>query len=43
VFGPRLRAALTHVTLAGYKELSELIAERRATSKGLVPAERVVR
>jgi hypothetical protein len=43
VFGPRLRAALTHATLAGYKELSELIAERRATAKGLVPAERVVR
>ena len=42
VFGPRLRAALTHVTLAGYKELSELIAERRAMAKGLVPAERVV-
>lgn len=41
VFGPRLRAALTHATLAGYKELSELIAERRATAKGLVPAERV--
>ena len=42
VFGPRLRAALTHATLAGYKELSELIAERRAMAKGLVPAERVV-
>jgi hypothetical protein len=41
VFGPRLRAALTHATLAGYKELSELIAERRATAKVLVLTERV--
>lgn len=41
VFGPRLRSALMHATLAGYKELSELIAERRATAKGLVPAKRV--
>jgi hypothetical protein len=40
-FGPRLRAALTHAPLAGYKALSELIAERHARAKGLVPAERV--
>ncbi len=33
--GPRLRAALAQPTLAGYKELSQLIAERRATAKGL--------
>jgi len=37
-FGPRLRAALTHAALAGYKELRELIAERRAAAKGLAPA-----
>ncbi len=41
VFGPRLRAALTHAILAGYKELSELIAERRAAAKGVVRAEGV--
>jgi hypothetical protein len=40
-FGPRLRAALTQTALAGYKELSQLIAERRAVAKGLVPADRV--
>jgi hypothetical protein len=40
-FGPRLRAALTQAALAGYKELSQLIAERRAAAKGLVPADRV--
>jgi len=33
--GPRLRAALAQPALAGYKELSQLIAERRATAKGL--------
>jgi len=33
--GPRLRAALAQPALAGYKELSELIAERRASAKGL--------
>lgn len=40
-FGPRLRAALTQGALAGYKELSQLIAERRAAAKGLVSAGRV--
>jgi hypothetical protein len=33
--GPRLRAALGQPALAGYKGLSELIAERRASAKGL--------
>jgi len=33
--GPRLRAALAQPALAGYKELSELIAGRRASAKGL--------
>jgi hypothetical protein len=32
--GPRLRAALAQPALAGYKELSQLIAERRASAKG---------
>jgi hypothetical protein len=41
VFGPRLRSALTQDALAGYKELSQLIAERRAAAKGLIPAGRV--
>jgi hypothetical protein len=41
VCGPRLRAALTQPALAGYKELSLLIAERRATAKGLANADRV--
>lgn len=35
VWGPRLRAALALPPLAGYKELSRLIAERRASAKGL--------
>jgi len=39
--GPRLRAALTQPALAGYKELSQLIAERRASAKGLGHADRV--
>jgi hypothetical protein len=39
--GPRLRAALAQPALAGYKELSELIAERRASAKGLAHADRV--
>jgi hypothetical protein len=34
-YGPRLRAALAQPALAGYKALSELIAERRASAKGL--------
>ena len=39
--GPRLRAALAQPALAGYKELSQLIAERRATAKGLAQVDRV--
>ena len=38
--GPRLREALAQTPLAGYKQLSQLIAERRASAKGLL---RVVR
>lgn len=38
--GPRLRAALAQPPLEGYKELRELIAERRASAKGLAPASR---
>ena len=34
-FGQRLRAALQLLPLAGYRELSRLIAERRASAKGL--------
>jgi hypothetical protein len=34
-WGPRLRAALAQSPLAGYKELRDLIAERRASAKGL--------
>jgi hypothetical protein len=34
-FGGRLRAALQLPPLAGYRELSQLIAERRASAKGL--------
>lgn len=33
--GPRLRAALASPPLEGYRELSRLIAERRASAKGL--------
>jgi hypothetical protein len=33
--GPRLRAALAQPALAGYQGLSELIAKRRASAKGL--------
>jgi hypothetical protein len=39
--GPRLRAALTQPALAGYKELGQLIAERRASAKGLGNADRL--
>jgi hypothetical protein len=39
--GPRLRAALAKTALPGYKELSELIAERRASAKGPAHADRV--
>lgn len=35
-WGPRLRAALAQPALAGYKELSALLAERSASAKGLV-------
>jgi hypothetical protein len=34
-WGARLRSALIQPPLAGYKELSQLIAERRASAKGL--------
>jgi hypothetical protein len=34
-WGPRLRKALAQGPLAGYKELSRLIAERRASARGL--------
>lgn len=33
--GPRLRAALAQPPLTGYKELTKLIAERRASARGL--------
>jgi hypothetical protein len=36
--GPRLRAALAQPPLAGYKQLSQLVAERRASAKGLARA-----
>ena len=39
--GPRLRAALAETTLAGYKVLSELIAERRASAISPALADRV--
>ncbi len=35
-WGPRLRAALAKAPLPGYKELTELISERRTTAKGLL-------
>jgi hypothetical protein len=34
-WGPRLRTAIAQPPLAGYRELSRLIAERRASAKGL--------
>ena len=40
IWGPRLREALAQPPLAGYKELSELIAERRASAKGLAHGKR---
>lgn len=40
--GPRLREALTHPPLTGYRQLSRLIAERRASAKGLLRADRRV-
>lgn len=39
--GPRLRAALAQPALAGYKELSRLITERRESAKGPAHAGRV--
>ena len=39
-WGPRLRTALTQAPVAGYKELSQLIAERRASARGLAHVER---
>jgi uncharacterized protein DUF4350 len=40
--GARLRAALSAPPLAGYRQLSQLIAERRASAKGLAGAARRV-
>jgi len=39
-WGPRLRAALAERPVAGYKELRQLIAKRRASAKGLAHADR---
>jgi hypothetical protein len=39
-WGARLSAALAQTPLEGYKELSHLIAERRASAKGLARADR---
>lgn len=36
---PRLRAALAQPPLAGYRQLSQLVAERRASAKGLARAD----
>jgi hypothetical protein len=36
--GPRLRAALVQPPLVGYRQLSKLVAERRASAKGLAGA-----
>lgn len=36
--GPRLRAALAQPPLVGYRQLSQLVAERRASAKGLARA-----
>ena len=41
LWGPRLRTALSLPPLAGYKELSQLIAERHASAKGLAHVGRV--
>src|SRR5262249_47379934 len=43
LWGPCLRSALTQPPLAGYKELSQLIAERRASAKGLAHIDRNAR
>jgi uncharacterized protein DUF4350 len=39
-WGPRLRAALMHAPLAGYRELRQLVTERHAFVKGRVQADR---
>ena len=38
--GPRLRAALAQPPLSGYRQLSQLVSERRASAKGLARANR---
>jgi hypothetical protein len=38
--GPRLRAALAQPPLIGYRQLSQLVAERRVSAKGLPRADR---
>jgi hypothetical protein len=38
--GPRLRAALEQPALAGYRQLTQLVAERRASAKGLARTDR---
>jgi hypothetical protein len=40
--GPRLQAALAQPALAGYRQLSQMIAERHASAKGLVRGDRDV-
>jgi hypothetical protein len=37
--GPRLRAALAQPPLAGYRQLGQLVAERRSSAKGLARAD----
>ena len=37
--GPRLRAALARPPLAGYRQLGQLVAERRSSAKGLARAD----
>ncbi len=41
-WSPRLRTALAQPPLAGYKQLQELIAERRASARGLINSRRNV-
>ena len=41
-WGPRLRAALAQPPLAGYTQLQQLIAERRASARGLFHSRRDV-
>lgn len=38
--GPRLRTALEQPALVGYRQLTQLVAERRASAKGLARADR---